>query len=73
MNRKPSKPSYVRERKVPVQIYVYESERDDLRWLQRERGQTASDVIRALIKRSVAASRAPKQPMAADPRQLSLE
>lgn len=66
------RPAYVRERKIPIQVYVSGPERVALRKLERARKMSASELVRLWIKRALAASH-PKQPMAADPRQLSLE
>ena len=73
MKRKSKPKPYERQRKVPVQVYMSEHERAELRMLETERGVTASDLVRTWIKRAIAASRANDvRVLRHDPRQLRL-
>lgn len=66
-------PKRKRNRKHPVQVYFSAEELDDLGALARSRGESVSQVIRAMCSRAAARMRAsaPKT-MKADPRQLRL-
>lgn len=67
--RKPA----ARARRIPIQVMVSEQERDDLMLLTAARGLSVSELVRGLIRRSLAASRRVQQSgPPCDPRQAAL-
>jgi hypothetical protein len=69
---KEPKAKWTRKRKIPIQVYVSELEHAQLRKLITKRRSSVSALVRAWIRRAIAASAGANVAAPRDPRQAEL-